>query len=272
MFTTKLHRVSISPVAEWSRHSVTKLCVLAPLAPIYATCGIITCRGKWYGWRGYSFHLYIGYIYFEVTWVACQWSLTVFCVIGEFRDIVMSFNYFNILSPSLFIKLVNWHWTSVFLSFHCIHQSRTSSNFCPTLVDRRMDTGWLIQIDSQHALTKVFVLDWGDVTDVSFDQKVEVWDDDEGRGQAGPWVVLHYQIVTLKLPVGVTALLYFGESVAVDSKLKSHYAYTDSFNALLFWVSMMYNIKYNCSCLKSFSSVELKWITLNASVPEHSNE
>lgn len=102
-----------------------------------------------------------------------------------------------------------------------------------------------------NALTEVFVLGWGDAADVSFDQKVEVWDDDEGWGQAGPWVVLHYQVVTLKLPVGVTALLYFGEGVAVDSKSKPHYACTDSYSAFLLWVSIMYNIKYNCSCFKS---------------------
>ncbi len=100
-------------------------------------------------------------------------------------------------------------------------------------------------------LTKVCALDWGDVADVSLDEKVEVWDDNERWCQTGPWVVLHNQVVTLKLPVGVTALLHFGEGVAVDSKLTSHYAYRESENAFLHWVSVLYNIHYSLLRLKS---------------------
>lgn len=41
-------------------------------------------------------------------------------------------------------------------------------------------------------------------------------------------MVLHNQVVTLKLPVDVTVLLYFGEGVAADSEVKFHYLYSDS--------------------------------------------
>lgn len=113
-------------------------------------------------------------------------------------------------------------------------------------------------------LTKVFALDRRDAADVSLDDKVEVWDDNEGWCQAGPRVVLHNQVVTLKLPVGVTALLYFGEGVAADSK----------FTSWIQRVSMLHNIHNNNSYLKSVQSVGRHWNSnkANACLPEDSNE
>lgn len=68
-------------------------------------------------------------------------------------------------------------------------------------------------------LTEVLHLDGGHPADVPLDEEVQVGEDDEGRGQAGPRVVLHYQIVPLELPVSVTVLLYFVEGVAVQSHI-----------------------------------------------------
>lgn len=69
-------------------------------------------------------------------------------------------------------------------------------------------------------LTKVLALDRRNAADVSLDEKVEVWDDDEGRCQAGPGVVLNDQVVPLELPIRVTVLLDFREGVAAESKSK----------------------------------------------------
>lgn len=77
-------------------------------------------------------------------------------------------------------------------------------------------------------LTKVFAFDWRDLAEASLDKKVEMWNDDEGWGQAGSWVVLLNQVVTLKLPIGVTVFLYLWEGVAVNSQYKCHYAYTEN--------------------------------------------
>lgn len=56
--------------------------------------------------------------------------------------------------------------------------------------------------------------DWGHFADVPLDEKIYVRQDDEGRSQRRPGVVLHDQIVTLELPVDVAVGLHFREGVA----------------------------------------------------------
>lgn len=53
---------------------------------------------------------------------------------------------------------------------------------------------------------------------MSLDENMDVGEDDEGRCQAGPGVVLRNQVVALKLPVGITLSLYLGEGIAADRK------------------------------------------------------
>lgn len=50
------------------------------------------------------------------------------------------------------------------------------------------------------------------------DENVDVGENDEGWSQAGPGVVLHNQVVALKLPVSVTLPLHLGEGVAAGRK------------------------------------------------------
>ena len=49
----------------------------------------------------------------------------------------------------------------------------------------------------------------GDLPDLSLDKEVQVREEDEGRSERGSGVVLHDQVVTLELPVGVVAFLDF---------------------------------------------------------------
>lgn len=59
----------------------------------------------------------------------------------------------------------------------------------------------------------------GDLEDEPLDEEVDMREDDEGWGEAGPRMVLHYQVVALELPVGVAALLDFTECVtALEEK------------------------------------------------------
>lgn len=48
----------------------------------------------------------------------------------------------------------------------------------------------------------------------------EVADDDEGRGQGGAAVVLHYQVVPLELPENIRVTLHNLESVAIKKRNK----------------------------------------------------
>lgn len=95
-------------------------------------------------------------------------------------------------------------------------QQRNSSAlmYNPTLIGAKWLTsecGWI--------LTKVVDFDWGHFADVPLDEKIYVRQDDEGRSQRRPGVVLHDQIVTLELPVDVAVGLHFREGVAgADTK------------------------------------------------------
>lgn len=60
--------------------------------------------------------------------------------------------------------------------------------------------------------------DRGYPADVPLDEEVDVGEDDEGRGQGGPGVVLHNQVVALELPIHITVLLHLGEGVAVEGR------------------------------------------------------
>lgn len=62
----------------------------------------------------------------------------------------------------------------------------------------------------------MLVLIGGQFLNDSFEEDMEVGDDDEGRGEAGARVVLHDQIVALELPVYITVLLDFIKCVTVD--------------------------------------------------------
>ncbi len=64
--------------------------------------------------------------------------------------------------------------------------------------------------------TKVLALIGGQSLNDSFEEDMEVGDDDEGRGEAGARVVLRDQVVALELPVYITVLLDFIECVTVD--------------------------------------------------------
>ena len=59
--------------------------------------------------------------------------------------------------------------------------------------------------------------DRGHPADVPLDEEVQMGEDDEGRSQARPRVVLNNQVVPLEFPVDVAVLLNFVESVAVKA-------------------------------------------------------
>lgn len=64
-------------------------------------------------------------------------------------------------------------------------------------------------------LTKVLNFDRGHFSDLPLDKEIDVGEDDEGRSQRRPGVILNNQVVTLKLPVRLAVRLHFSESVAV---------------------------------------------------------
>lgn len=72
-------------------------------------------------------------------------------------------------------------------------------------------------------LTEVVDLDRGDLADVPLDEEVEVREDDEGRRQRGPRVVLDDEVVALELPVNVAVGLHLGEGVTTKKKKMKSY-------------------------------------------------
>lgn len=147
-------------------------------------------------------------------------SLTHFCA---FETSSLSEKYFSVLYIKIFGLIV------------CIFFQTQSVSFCQTRINLCISCELRKFRLQQHqcinelqtppsstlqtfVLTKVLALDWRNAPDMSLDKKVDVWDYDEGRWQAWPWLVLHDQVITLILPVGVTVLLHFGEGVTADSK------------------------------------------------------
>lgn len=53
--------------------------------------------------------------------------------------------------------------------------------------------------------------------DDPLEEDMQVRENDEGRGEAGPGVIFHDQVIALKLPVHITVLLNLIECVTVDT-------------------------------------------------------
>lgn len=69
------------------------------------------------------------------------------------------------------------------------------------------------------ALTEVLLLGLG-LLDQAEQHLREVADDDEGRGQRGPAVVLHDEVVALELPEDVRVALHHLEGVAGEESFE----------------------------------------------------
>ena len=83
--------------------------------------------------------------------------------------------------------------------------------------------------------------DRGHLADVPLDEEVQMGEDDEGRSQAGPRVVLNNQVVPLEFPVDVAVLLNFVEGVAViytHTHTHTHTQCKDGYSIALIWLML----------------------------------
>ena len=74
--------------------------------------------------------------------------------------------------------------------------------------------------------------DRGHPADVPLDEEVQMGEDDEGRSQARPRVVLNNQVVPLEFPVDVAVLLNFVEGVAVIYTHTHTHTHTTAYRAI----------------------------------------